>query len=156
MAMKDHRRVCDLMTRNPVRCEPGVSVAEVARLMLENSCGEVLVCDGDYLLGVITDRDIVCRVVARSVNPIFVTAREIMTSGVTVAREDHEVAAVIELLAKTGVRRLPVLDVDRHVVGIVSQVDIAEKSSERDAGHLLRAQARTRRSLRARPRAFTH
>jgi CBS domain-containing protein len=154
--MKDHRCVRDLMTRNPVRCEPGVSVAEVARLMLENNCGEVLICDGDYLLGVITDRDIVCRVVARSVNPIFLTAREIMTSGVTVAREDHEVAEVVGLLARTGVRRLPVVDIDRHVVGIVSQVDIAERSSERDAGHLLRAQARMRRTVRARPRVLAH
>lgn len=136
--MNDTRFVREIMTTELVRCDPGTSVAEVAKLMLDRNCGEVLVCDGIYLLGVITDRDIVCRAVARRLNLDSLTARDVMTSRpLLTVRETQTVADAVEMLEKAALRRIPVLDVDGHIVGIVSQVDIAARSSAVDAGHIL-------------------
>jgi CBS domain-containing protein len=141
--------VREIMTKELVRCDPGAPVADVAKLMVDRNCGEVLVCDGLYLLGVITDRDIVCRGVAPRLNLDSLTARDVMTSRPLVTvKETQTIAEAVEQLGRGAFRRVPVVDVDGHIVGILSQVDVASRSSESDAGHIL---ARTRA-----PRQMTH
>jgi CBS domain-containing protein len=75
------KKARDVMTPDPACCTPGMSVDEVAQLMIHNDCGEIPVIDtDDRLIGVVTDRDIVCRVVAEGKNPVGHTSRRVCLS----------------------------------------------------------------------------
>ena len=113
-----------VMTRTPVCCKPADTVDKVAKLMLDHDCGEIPVCDGPRLVGVITDRDITCRAVATGKDPADVQAGEIMTRHVFTVFETDAIDVALELMEDRLVRRLPVLGDDGKVVGIVSQADL--------------------------------
>lgn len=116
-----------VMTRTPVCCKPADTVDKVAKLMLDHDCGEIPVCDGPKLVGVITDRDITCRAVATGKDPADVQAGEIMTRHVFTVFETDAIDVALELMEDRLVRRLPVLGDDGKVVGIVSQADLMAK-----------------------------
>jgi CBS domain-containing protein len=118
----------NVMTHQPVCCRPTDHIETVARLMLDHDCGEIPVCDGTKLLGVITDRDITTRVVAHGLMPSSVTAREVMTRNVVTVREDLKIDAALEVMQRQLVRRLPVVGESGEIVGIVSQADLIAKT----------------------------
>ena len=114
----------DLMTVSPTCCAPTDTLDVVAGLMVEHACGGIPVCDGNSLVGMITDRDITCRAVARRLDPSAVPVSEIMTRTVYTITDHHRIEDALEMMEKKLVRRLPVLDADGTVVGIVSQADL--------------------------------
>jgi CBS domain-containing protein len=118
----------DVMTAAPTCCEPSDTLDTVAKLMAEHDCGQIPVCDGTKLLGVITDRDITCRVVAAGKTPAAVKARDIMTRNVVTIGEHAKLDEALELMEQELVRRLPVLTDDGGIVGIVSQADLMAKA----------------------------
>ncbi|HEX2045655.1 MAG TPA: CBS domain-containing protein, partial [Gaiellaceae bacterium] len=117
-------QIRDLMTENPASCERGTSVAEVAKVMAREDVGPVPVVEGGKLVGVVTDRDLVVRVLAEGRDPESTTAGEVASSEVVTVSPDDSLDEALQLLARHQVRRLPVVENDR-LVGIVAQADVA-------------------------------
>jgi CBS domain-containing protein len=107
--------------------------------MVEADCGEIPVTDAsNRLVGVITDRDIVCRAVAKGKNPSAVTAAEIMTEPVVCVNEDSTLDDVMAVMEENQIRRVPVVDASGCCCGIISQADIALNAREGEVGELVR------------------
>jgi CBS domain-containing protein len=128
----------EIMTPAPQCCSGETTLNDVANLMVEADCGEIPVTDGsNRLIGVITDRDIVCRVVAKGKNPSSVTAAECMTEPVVVVTEDTSLEDVLAVMEENQIRRVPVVDASGCCCGIIAQADVA-MTSENKAGELVR------------------
>jgi CBS domain-containing protein len=119
--------VQDVMTTELVTLPPTGTVAEAARLMLENDVGDVLVVDGDQLIGLVTDRDIVVRSVALDLDPDETTVGSICSAIVTAVRPGTSVADSLALMRGHAIRRLPVTTEGRPV-GVLTIGDLALES----------------------------
>lgn len=129
----------DVMTPDPACCSPGTSIDEVAKLMVQNDCGEIPVVDTrDHVVGVVTDRDIVCRVVAEGKNPIGYTAETCMSGPVVTVPEDMALDDVVKTMETHQIRRVPVVGDDGACCGIIAQADIALKAPEPEVVELVR------------------
>jgi len=117
-------RVSDAMTREVRVCHPGQSICDAARLMAELDCGVLPVGEDDRLVGMITDRDIAVRAVAQHKSP-DTPVRDAMSNEVKYCFEDQHVDQVARNMSDLRVRRLPVLDRDKRLVGILSLGDLA-------------------------------
>ncbi len=106
--------------------------------MVEADCGEIPVTDGKRLVGVITDRDIVCRVVAKGKNPSAVTAGECMSEPVVTVTEDATLEEVLSVMEDKQIRRVPVVDSTGCCCGIIAQADVALTARESDVGEMVR------------------
>ena len=115
----------DVMTPSPACCGPSDTLDRVAALMLEHDCGAIPVCEASKLVGLITDRDIVCRAVAAGKIPSAVPVADVMTRTVHTLGPDEEVDAAIRLMEGKLIRRVPVVDAGGRVIGIVSPSDLA-------------------------------
>lgn len=120
-------RVRDVMTTNPIHRPPGTTVRELARLMAGSSCGEIPITRSGALLGVVTDRDITCRLVATGSDPETTVAEQIMSYPVIAVGEDDSVEYAMARMERANIRRIPVTDGGGCLVGILSQVDIATR-----------------------------
>ena len=133
-------KVKELMTLDPTCCTPETSLEEVARLMIDADCGAIPVV-GDltsrYPIGMVTDRDIVVRTVAKGRNPLELAARDCMTAPAITVTADTDVGACIDMLELNQIRRIIVVDREGRTCGILTQADIAMHLSKRKAGELL-------------------
>jgi len=119
----------EIMSSNPACCGPNTSIYDVAVMMVAEDCGEIPVRDeGGKPIGVVTDRDIVCRIVAKRQNPLEAKVEDCMSSPTITARVDMPVEDCARLMEQYQIRRLPVVDEDGKCVGIVSQADLARKA----------------------------
>ena len=125
--------VADVMTRDVRTLTPDDSVVEAAKCMDELNVGVIPVCDGDRLVGMVTDRDIVVRGVAQEGELRSMKLADVMSVHVRCAREDDDVDKVLSEMAEAQIRRLPVVDEAERLVGIVSLGDIAAKNPEDEA-----------------------
>lgn len=133
----------DVMTPDPACCTSNMTLDQVAKLMVQNDCGEIPVVDtADHPIGVITDRDIVCRVVAEGKNPIAHTADQCMSQPVVTVRADAPLGEVVFTMEKHQIRRVPVVDDRGCCAGIIAQADVAWAEGEQDVGHLVREVSR--------------
>ncbi len=131
--------VRDIMTEDPVCCSPSTPLPEVARLMVDCNCGEIPVTDADgILVGVITDRDITCRAVAKDKNPLTLTASDCMSSPVVTVTPTTSLEECCESMEVNQVRRLPVIDSRGSCCGIVAQADIARRAPIDQAAHVVK------------------
>jgi CBS domain-containing protein len=123
-------RVEDIMSRDPVFCSPGTNLREVAEKMVEFDCGEIPICDGaGKPIGVITDRDIVCRVIAKGHDPLASRAEEYMSDPVVTTTPDASLDDCVRLMEQYQVRRLPVVDSGGVCCGMVAQADVARHAN---------------------------
>lgn len=122
--------VADVMTRGVRTMRPTDSVVDAARCMDELNVGVIPVCDGDKLVGMVTDRDIVVRGVAQQGQVQDMKLADVMSAHVRCAREDDDVEQVLGEMAEAQIRRLPVVDGNERLVGIVTLGDIAAKNPE--------------------------
>lgn len=129
-------QVREAMSRNVQTVEPSASIREAARMMAQIDAGVLPVAEGDRLVGMITDRDIAIRAVAANKGP-DTTVGEAMTHDVKYCFEDEDVEDVCENMADIQVRRLPVVNRDKRLVGIVSLADIAALGGGSGAGEAL-------------------
>jgi CBS domain-containing protein len=130
-----------IMTSDPACCTPDTPLQEVARLMVENDCGQIPVIENQQskrTIGVITDRDIVCRAIARGDNPLTMTAEHVMSQPVLTVRPSTKVEECCRLMEERQVRRAPVEDEDGRCCGIISLADIAQNMSEKTTGEVTR------------------
>ena len=133
-------RAREVMTSDPACCRPDTTLDEVARLMLVHDCGEIPVVDrSEKVVGVITDRDIVCRVVAEGKNPMAHTVESCMTQPVVSVGVDSPIEQVVSVMEGHRIRRVPVLDDKGGCAGIIAQADIARYSATGRVGELVRA-----------------
>lgn len=124
--------VSDVMTRGIRTVAPNDTVTQAAQAMRELDVGALPVCDGVRLVGMVTDRDLVVRGVAQE--RVQAPLSEVMSEGMLYCREDDAVSAALESMRSQQVRRLPVVDKDQRLVGMVSLGDLATKATLGDQG----------------------
>ena len=133
----------DVMTPEPACCTPHTTLDQVAKLMVQNDCGEIPIVDAaEHPVGVVTDRDIVCRVVAEGKNPIAYTAETCMSQPVITVPADTPIDEVVATMEKHQIRRVPVVDDDGRCAGIISQADIAWTEEPPEVAELVREVSR--------------
>ena len=135
----------DIMTTHPACCTPETPLQRVAQLMVLQDCGEIpIVQDEDSLIpiGVVTDRDIVCRIVARGKNPLDHTAEACMSQPVITVDENMLMEDLLSVMEKHQVRRVPVVNARGRCVGVVSQADVAWKGQQKEVSDLVREVSR--------------
>jgi CBS domain-containing protein len=131
------KTIRDLMTSNPSTIEPDKTVADAAKLMRDEDAGLIPIVEGQKLAGTITDRDIAIRVVAEGKDPQSSTVRDVMTSRLVTVDPDQDLDEALRLMAEHQVRRLPVVEEDGKIVGIVAQADIAKHTSDEQTGEVV-------------------
>jgi CBS domain-containing protein len=119
------KTVRDAMTSNPCTIDSGKDIAYAAKMMKDEDVGIAPIVDGDQLVGVLTDRDIAVKVVAEGKDPKTVTVREIASTSLVTVDPQQDLDEALRLMAKHQVRRLPVVEEDGKIVGILAQRDVA-------------------------------
>ena len=122
----------DIMTRNVEVVNGNASLKEAATKMKKLDVGLIPVCDGDRLKGLLTDRDITIRATADGRDPSKTKVNEVMSTDIAYCLEDQAVDEAVILMEARQIRRLPILNQDKQLVGIVSLADIAVHVSDRD------------------------
>ena len=125
-----NRHIRDVMTPNPECVSEKDSIRDVARIMKDQDTGVVPVVDGKRIIGLITDRDIVVRGLAEGKNLENVRVNELMTKSVRSVREDASVDEVLSMMGNAEIRRVPVVNGNDELVGIVSLGDIASQGNK--------------------------
>jgi CBS domain-containing protein len=123
-------KVRDILTRNPEIVHPEATICEAARKMREHDIGMLPVCDGERLVGSLTDRDLAVRGMAEGCDPFTTRVREVMTSKVCYCFEDDGLDEAAHAMEQHQVRRLPVLNRNKRLVGIISIGDLAVRSHD--------------------------
>ncbi len=119
----------DLMSRDVKTVSPDMTIGEAARTMRDGGFGMMPVEEGDRMIGAISDRDIAIRAVAAG-KDAATSVRDVMSEGIAWAYEDDSVEQAASIMSKRQVRRLPVVNRDKRLVGIVALGDFAVESSE--------------------------
>lgn len=122
--------VQDVMTRHAECTRPSATLQEAAERMQQLNVGSLPVCDNDRLVGMITDRDITVRSVSAGHDPQTDHVADAMTPGITWCYEDQEVEEAAHLMNEKQIRRLPVLNREKRLVGIVSLGDLAVQTGD--------------------------
>jgi CBS domain-containing protein len=118
-------KVKDAMHRGVDWVDPGTPLSDLARLMREHDIGAIPIGENDHLVGMVTDRDIVCKGVAEpGFNADRTTARDVMTPGIHCCRDDEDLAKAIHHMEELQIRRLPVINRNKRMVGILSLGDV--------------------------------
>jgi CBS domain-containing protein len=129
--------VADIMTRNVRTLAPTDTVRRAAQSMGELNVGSIPVCNGKKLVGMVTDRDITLRGVAEGLDAEKTVLSDIMSKDVKWCFEDQPLEEVMETMAASQIRRLPVVSRDKELVGIFSLGDLATKTDNEEVGSVL-------------------
>lgn len=119
--------------------EPGTPIIEIAKLMRDQDIGSLPVGEDDRLVGMVTDRDIVCRGIAQGLDCSVMTARDVMSSGIIYCRDNEELDDAVRIMEQHEVRRLPVINDDKRMVGILSLGDISHSAPRQVSGEVLQS-----------------
>ena len=133
--------VKDVMTPDPACCMPDTTLQHVAELMVENDCGEIPVIENAANMkpvGVVTDRDIVCRTVAKGLNPLTMTVSDCMTTPAVTVTPDTSLDECCRVLEENQIRRVPVVDSGGACCGIVALADIATHARKRETAEVVK------------------
>lgn len=129
-------KVSDVMTRNVETIRPDQTAQEAAAFMLSADTGSIPVTEGEKLIGMITDRDIAVRGIAKGHGP-DTPVRDLMSDGLICARENDDVESVATRMSEAQVRRLPVIDASEKLCGIVSLGDLSRETDSGTASEAL-------------------
>lgn len=127
-------QIKDVMSQNFKWMSPDVPVSEVAQQMRDMDVGFMPLAEDDKMVGMVTDRDITIRAVAENKNPAEMKAREAMTAKTYYCYDDQDVEEVCNNMGEVQVRRMPVVNRDKRLVGIVSLGDLAQSASRPNVG----------------------
>ena len=131
------KSVKDAMTSNPCTIDADQTVEYAARMMKQENVGLAPIVEGDRLVGTLTDRDITVRVVAEGRDPQTVRVREVASTDVVTVDPQQDLDDALTLMARYQVRRLPVVEEDGRLVGVVAQADVAEEAKAKKVGELV-------------------
>jgi CBS domain-containing protein len=129
-------KVQEIMTKVVAVLPPDAQLSEVARVMRDYDIGSVPIADQEKLVGMVTDRDIVVRALADGATINGRCARDVMSPKVLYCYEDQSVEEALGLMGEQQVRRLPVLDAERRLVGVVSLGDVSQAVAQKAGGAL--------------------
>lgn len=130
-------KISEVMSKDVELVAPETLLIDVVKKMQHRDCGSIIVAKDDRLVGMITDRDIAIRCIANNHDPKETTAEQIMSSQILYCREMDDADDVARNMAENKVRRLPVLNEDKRLVGIVSLGDLASHSNHKLCGETL-------------------
>ena len=145
-------QVREVMTADPACCTADTSLPAVARMMIDNDCGEIPVVDNAHSnvpIGVVTDRDIVCRTIANGLNPLDLTAADCMSKPIVTVTPDITIEVCCRIMEEKRIRRVPVVDERGACCGIVALADIAREIGKRVAGEIVKEVSEPTRSASA-------
>jgi CBS domain-containing protein len=131
------QNIRDVMTSNPCTIDAEKSVAYAAKMMREEDVGLAPIVEGDKLIGMLTDRDIATRVAAEGRNPDQVKVRDVASKQLITIDPQQDLDEALRMMAKHQVRRLPVVEEDGRLVGVVAQADIAREGDDKATGRLV-------------------
>jgi CBS domain-containing protein len=129
---KNDKQIRDVMTSDPVCVSEGDTIREAARIMAREDTGVVPVVEGKKIVGMITDRDIVVRLVAEGRDPASAQVNEAMSKNIRTVKENDTVGDVLNVMSSSQVRRVPVVNESNEIVGIVSMKDLADTGNQED------------------------
>jgi CBS domain-containing protein len=121
------------MTKNPVCCWPNDSAAKAAELMKSGNIGSIPVIENEQiqkLVGIVTDRDLALKIVAEGRDPKTTNVEAVMTRKVVTCRADDDLQKALNAMAEHQLRRIPIVDNDHKVVGIIAQADVATRANQ--------------------------
>lgn len=127
------------MTSEPVTCEPTTAIRIAAQLMADHDCAAIPVTRSGRLVGILTDRDIACRGVARRLNTAEEPVGKVMSAPVITAKADDPIDYAAELMETNGIHHIPVIGGDGTLVGIVAESDLALRMTNREFGRMARS-----------------
>jgi CBS domain-containing protein len=131
------KTVREAMTSNPCSIDADKSVAYAAKMMRDEDVGIAPIVEGDRLVGVLTDRDIAVRVVAEGRDSEQTKVTEVASRDVVTLDPQQDLDEALRLMARHQVRRLPVVEEDGRLVGVVAQADVAKVADERQTGEVV-------------------
>lgn len=131
------KTVRESMTSNPCSIDTDKSVAYAAKMMRDEDVGIAPIVEGDRLVGVLTDRDIAVRVVAEGRDPEQTKVTEVASRDVVTLDPQQDLDEALRLMARNQVRRLPVVEEDGRLVGVVAQADVAKQADEQQTGEVV-------------------
>ena len=134
-------QVKEVMTPDPICCTADMPITTVAKMMLDNDCGEIPVVEDKASrrpIGVVTDRDIVCRLVAKGINPSGSIASECMSKPITTVTPEMSIEECCRIMEDKQIRRVPVVDERGSCCGIVALADIARHTQKTVAGEVVK------------------
>ena len=129
-------KISDIMSRDVQVARPEDTLRDAAETMARIDVGSLPICDGRRLLGIVTDRDIVVRGLAKGLG-LDSGVTQVMTEGVEYCFEDDDLVEVSDKMAASQIRRIPVVDRDKNLVGIVSLGDVAREARPAESGDVL-------------------
>jgi CBS domain-containing protein len=130
-------KVKDVMHTGATWVEPGTPVAELAKMMRDHDIGSIPIGEKDRLVGMVTDRDIVTRGLANGGDCAKLTARDVMTKPIIYCRTDEDVEDALRIMEKNKVRRLPVIDENKRLAGMLALGDICGRLSREMTGEVM-------------------
>lgn len=131
------KKISDAMTSNPCAIDADKPVAYAAKMMKDEDVGFAPIVEGDRLVGALTDRDIAVKVVAEGKDPQTTLVREVASTNVLTVEPDQDLDEALQLMASHQVRRLPVVEQDRKLVGVVAQADVAQDAKPKQVGAMV-------------------
>jgi CBS domain-containing protein len=131
------KSIKDTMTANPCSIDADKPVSYAAKMMRDEDVGLAPVVEGDRLVGTLTDRDIAVRVVAEGRDAESTTVREVASRDVVTVNPEHGLDEALRLMAEHQVRRLPVVEENGRLVGVVAQADVAEHADPTNTGRMV-------------------
>ena len=123
----------EVMTKNPVCCLPNDMVAKVAQLMKRENVGSIPVIENEQtkkLVGIVTDRDLALKIVAEGLDGNSTQAQAVMTRRVVTCLAGDDLQKALDAMAKHQLRRIPIVDNDNRIVGIIAQADVATRVNQ--------------------------
>ena len=132
-------KVKDVMHKGATCVEPNTSVKEIAKRMRDDDVGAIPVKANSHLVGMVTDRDLACRALANSGDPAKMTAQDVMSKDIVCCSPDDDIKVAIEVMEAKKIRRLPVTDSHKTMIGMLSLGDISHKVGKDQSGEVLRA-----------------
>lgn len=132
-------KVSEVMHSRVTWVDPNTAVADVAKKMRDEDVGAIPVGENDRLVGMITDRDIACRGVADGGDIKGMKARDVMTKGIVFCRDDEDLDDAVRIMEDKKIRRLPVINGKKRMVGMLSIGDISHAAPRDVSGEVIRA-----------------
>ena len=131
------KKIQEVMTSNPCSIDADKPVSYAAKMMKDEDVGFAPIVEGDKLIGTVTDRDIAMKVVAEGRDPESTTVREIASTNLVTIDPQQDLDDALRLMASSQVRRLPVVEEDGRLVGVVAQKDVAEQGDDAKTGEVV-------------------
>lgn len=131
------KSIKDTMTSNPCSIDADKPVSYAAKMMRDEDVGLAPIVEGDRLVGTLTDRDIATRVVAEGRDPESTTVREVASRDVVTVNPEQGLDEALRLMAEHQVRRLPVVEQNGRLLGVLAQADVAEHADPSDIGRMV-------------------